>query len=100
GRPQARAAHGCPGDPDVAWSGRWPRLSGTALSLVLAAALLHATWNLAAKGVGSSRIAFIWLYVVASAAIWVPLGVLWVLVTGERAPRSWLPPLAVSAGRR
>jgi drug/metabolite transporter (DMT)-like permease len=72
-------------------------LSGTALSLVLAAALLHATWNLAAKGVGSSRIAFIWLYVVASAAIWVPLGVLWVLVTGERPTWSWLGAAAVSS---
>ena len=30
-------------------------MSDTALTLVLAAALLHATWNLAAKGVGSSR---------------------------------------------
>ena len=72
-------------------------MSGTALSLVLAAALLHATWNLAAKGVGSSRIAFIWLYVVASAAIWVPLGVLWVLVTGERPTWSWLGAAAVSS---
>ncbi len=72
-------------------------MSGTALSLVLAAALLHATWNLAAKGVGSSRIAFIWLYVVASVAIWVPLGVLWVLVTGERPTWTWLGAAAVSS---
>ena len=72
-------------------------MSGTALALVLAAALLHATWNLAAKGVGSSRVAFIWLYVVASAAIWVPVGVLWVVVTGERPTWTWLGAAAVSS---
>jgi len=74
-------------------------LSGTALTLVLAAALLHATWNLAAKGAGgSSRIAFIWLYVVASAAIWVPVGLLWVAITRERPSWTWLGVAVVSAG--
>ncbi len=73
-------------------------MSGAALALVLAAALLHATWNLAAKGVGSSRVSFIWLYVVASAAIWVPVGVLWVVITGERPTWTWLGAAVVSAG--
>jgi hypothetical protein len=36
-------------------------MSTTALALVLTAALLHATWNLAAKGVTGDRVAFIWL---------------------------------------
>jgi len=73
-------------------------MSGTALALVLTAALLHATWNLAAKGVGTSRVAFIWLYVVASAVIWVPVGVLWVAVTGDPPQWSWLGAAAVSSG--
>ncbi len=73
-------------------------MSSTALLLVLAAALLHATWNLAAKGVGSSRVAFIWLYVVASAVIWVPLGVVWAVVAEDRPTWTWLVAAAVSAG--
>jgi drug/metabolite transporter (DMT)-like permease len=73
-------------------------VSGAALALVLTAAVLHATWNLAAKGVSEARVAFIWLYVVASAVIWVPVGAVWVVVTGERPTWSWLGAAAVSAG--
>jgi drug/metabolite transporter (DMT)-like permease len=73
-------------------------VSTTALALVLTAALLHATWNLAAKGVTDARVAFIWLYVVASAAIWLPVGVVWVMVAGERPTWPWLGAAAVSAG--
>jgi drug/metabolite transporter (DMT)-like permease len=72
-------------------------LSSSALALVLAAALLHATWNLAAKGVNASRVSFIWLYVVVSAAIWVPIGVLWVVVAGERPTWVWAGAAAVSS---
>jgi drug/metabolite transporter (DMT)-like permease len=74
-------------------------VSTTALGLVLAAALLHATWNFAVKGVsdGADRVAFVWVYVVASAALWVPIGVCWVLVTGERPTWSWLVGPLVSA---
>jgi drug/metabolite transporter (DMT)-like permease len=71
-------------------------VSGTALALVLTAALLHATWNLAAKGVTGDRVAFVWVYVVASAAIWVPLGAVWLLATGERPTGWWLLGSAVS----
>jgi drug/metabolite transporter (DMT)-like permease len=65
-------------------------VSSTALALVLTAALLHATWNLAVKGVDSDRVAFVWTYIVASCAIWTPIGVVWVLVTGDRPTRWWL----------
>ena len=75
-----------------------PRLSDAALALVLAAALLHATWNLAAKGVGSPRVAFIWLYVVVSALIWVPIGVVWVVVSGDPPTWTWAGAATVSAG--
>ncbi|MGA8249019.1 MAG: hypothetical protein WB797_19080 [Nocardioides sp.] len=59
-------------------------MSSTALALVLTAALLHATWNLAAKGVDGDRVAFIWCYVVTTVVCWGPVAVLWVVVRGER----------------
>jgi drug/metabolite transporter (DMT)-like permease len=72
-------------------------VSGAALALVLTAALLHATWNLAVKGVSGDRVAFVWTYIVASSAIWAPVGVVWVLVTGER-PTWWWPAAALVSG--
>jgi drug/metabolite transporter (DMT)-like permease len=73
-------------------------VSGTALALVLAAAVLHATWNLAAKGAaGDDRVGFVWLYIVASSALWVPIGVVWVVATGERPTGWWLAGPLVSA---
>jgi drug/metabolite transporter (DMT)-like permease len=64
-------------------------MSTTALALVLTAALLHATWNLAAKGVSGDRVAFIWLYVVTTVVCWGPVAVVWVVVRGE-SPDWWL----------
>jgi drug/metabolite transporter (DMT)-like permease len=72
-------------------------VSPAALALVLAAALLHATWNLAATQVTDARVAFIWLYVVLSAVIWVPVGLAWVVSSGQRPAWSWLWAAAVSA---
>ena len=72
-------------------------MSPTALALVLTAALLHATWNLAAKGVTGPRVAFIWLYVVASAVIWVPIGVVWTVTSGQQPTLTWLWAAAVSS---
>jgi drug/metabolite transporter (DMT)-like permease len=71
-------------------------VSGTALALVLTAALLHATWNLAVKGVAGDSVAFVWTYVVVSCAIWVPIGVVWVLVEGDRPTWWWLVGALVS----
>lgn len=49
-------------------------VSTTSLALVLAAAVLHAVWNVAAKRVvGDSRV-FVWLYGTASAVLWLPVG--------------------------
>ncbi|HEX3221578.1 MAG TPA: DMT family transporter [Nocardioides sp.] len=73
-------------------------MSGTALALVLTAALLHATWNLAAKGVTGDLVAFVWVYILASAVLWLPVGLLWVVVGGERPSWWWLLGAAVSAG--
>ena len=66
-------------------------MSGAALALVLTAALLHATWNLAVKGAGGDdRVAFVWLYIAVCSVIWVPIGVVWVVVTGESHTWWWL----------
>jgi drug/metabolite transporter (DMT)-like permease len=72
-------------------------MSGTALALVLAAALLHATWNLAAKGVTGDRVAFIWLYVVTTVACWGPVAVVWVVAHGESPDWRWLLGATVTA---
>jgi drug/metabolite transporter (DMT)-like permease len=61
-----------------------------ALLLVLSAAVLHALWNLAAKQVATDAVAFVYLYVVASAVIWLPIAVVWVLVTHERPTLTWV----------
>ena len=61
-----------------------------ALALVLTAAVLHAVWNLAAKGVTEDRLLFIWLYAALSVVVWVPVGVVWVVVTGDRPQWVWL----------
>ena len=72
-------------------------MGGEALALVLAAALLHAIWNLAAKGVTEDRLLFIWLYASLSAAIWLPIAVVWVVVHDDRPTWTWLGAAALSA---
>lgn len=71
-------------------------MSGTALALVLVAAVLHATWNLAIKGVTADRVTFIWSYVVTTVVCWVPVAVAWVVVTGEHPGWVWLLGAAVT----
>ncbi len=71
-------------------------MSGTALTLVLVAAVLHATWNLAIKGVTDDRVTFIWLYIVTTVVCWVPVAVVWVVVTGEHPGWDWLLGAAVT----
>lgn len=68
-----------------------------ALALVLTAAVLHAVWNLAAKQVRADGVTFVYLYVVASAALWLPLAVIWVLATHEHPTWSWLVAAVVTA---
>jgi drug/metabolite transporter (DMT)-like permease len=72
-------------------------VGGEALALVLAAALLHALWNLAAKGVTEDRLLFIWMYAGLSAVIWLPIAVVWVVVSDERPTWTWLGAAALSA---
>jgi drug/metabolite transporter (DMT)-like permease len=48
-----------------------------ALLLTLAAALLHASWNFAAKRAEGGGPVFVWGYAAASAVIWVPITLVW-----------------------
>jgi drug/metabolite transporter (DMT)-like permease len=48
-----------------------------ALLLTLAAALLHASWNFAAKRAEGGGPVFVWGYATASALIWVPITLVW-----------------------
>jgi drug/metabolite transporter (DMT)-like permease len=68
-----------------------------ALALVLTAAVLHALWNYAAKGVTEDRLLFIWTYAVVCAAICAPVGVVYVLATDEMPTWTWVGAAAVSA---
>ena len=65
-------------------------MTAAALSLVLLAAVVHATWNLLAKRVSltTSGPAFVWLYGAISAALYTPAAV-WVLLRDD-APLRWL----------
>jgi drug/metabolite transporter (DMT)-like permease len=55
-------------------------MTGLSLSLVLAAACLHATWNLLAKRAGSGGVEFVWLFGVASVVLYAPVVAVVVLV--------------------
>jgi drug/metabolite transporter (DMT)-like permease len=50
-----------------------------ALALVLASAVVHATWNLLAKRVGGGP-AIVWLFSALSATIYAPLGIAFILI--------------------
>ncbi|MDQ2851575.1 MAG: DMT family transporter [Actinomycetota bacterium] len=62
-------------------------MSGSALALVLIAAVCHATWNIAAKRVTSDGTVFVWCYATASALLWLPIGV--ILLARSPDPLSW-----------
>ena len=72
-------------------------MSGTALALVLTAAVAHALWNFAVKRVRADLLAFIWTYIALSVLVWVPVTLVWLLVRAEPLRWSWLGCAAVSA---
>jgi drug/metabolite transporter (DMT)-like permease len=65
-------------------------MNTTALSFVLAAAVLHAGWNLAAKRIRSGGTQFVWLYYTVSAVILLPVTVVLLIVEPQRPQWSWL----------
>lgn len=62
-------------------------MSTGVLGLVLAAALCHALWNIAAKRVDGDGYTFVWCYVAGSTVLWLPIGV--VLLLRSPDPWSW-----------
>jgi drug/metabolite transporter (DMT)-like permease len=71
-------------------------VSPTAIVLIVVAAFAHAAWNLSAKRAGAGGSVFVWLYVVVSTVVLVPVAVVDVLVTDAHPTWSWLPALGVS----
>ncbi|SFK33642.1 Multidrug transporter EmrE [Amycolatopsis sacchari] len=65
-------------------------MNGTALALVLVAAVVHAGWNLAAKRVAGGGAAFVFLYYTVSAVVCVPVAVVALVVEAGRPQWTWL----------
>ena len=72
-------------------------MTAGAVALVLTAAFAHAVWNLAAKRVVADRVVVVTVFVVGSVLLWVPLGIVWAITTGQRPSLTWLGAAAVSA---
>jgi len=62
------------------------------IALVAAAAIAHATWNLAIKRTGTGGAVFLWLTFVVGAVLFAPIGVITLAESGT----AWLPLAAVS----
>lgn len=67
-------------------------MSSVALAMVLAAAVFHAVWNLAAKTSRGDTTVFVWLYYSLSCAVTLPVGITYMLLSG--ASYGWELPLA------
>jgi uncharacterized membrane protein len=63
-------------------------MSGTALGLVLLAAITHATWNLLARR-ADAKLAFLWCGNLVATVLFLPLGV-WLLLTESIPPVGWV----------
>jgi drug/metabolite transporter (DMT)-like permease len=61
-----------------------------ALLLTLSAALLHAAWNFSAKRAEGGGPVFVWGYVGVSAAIWVPVTLVWSIWHPLQISWTWL----------
>lgn len=61
-----------------------------ALLLTLSAALLHATWNFAAKRADTGGPVFVWCYSVSSSALWLPITLVWSIWHPLHPHWSWL----------
>ncbi|MBB4682521.1 DMT family transporter [Amycolatopsis jiangsuensis] len=72
-------------------------MNGTALAMVLVAAVVHAVWNLAAKRVSGGGARFVWLYYTVSAVLMLPIVVVALVVEPERPQWSWLGAALVTA---
>src|ERR687893_11392 len=59
-------------------------MPAAALALVLAAAVLHASWNFLAKRTAGAGVPFVWLVDIGSAALWTPVAVVAIAVGSPR----------------
>ncbi|PXY27533.1 DMT family transporter [Prauserella muralis] len=71
-------------------------MNGTALALVLVAAVVHAAWNLVAKRVRAGA-RFVFLYYSVSAAVLLPVVAVSLVTTDARPQWTWLLAAAVTA---
>jgi drug/metabolite transporter (DMT)-like permease len=71
-------------------------MSPEALALVLVAAVAHALWNFAARGVRADGGVFVFMYAVGSAVIWAPITFVWLFFHDTQPTWSWLFGPAVS----
>ncbi|TWE11596.1 DMT family transporter [Rudaeicoccus suwonensis] len=62
-------------------------MSAHALALVLTAAVLHATWNIAAKRVEGGGYVFVFSYALLSAVIWLPIG--FIVLASTNSSLTW-----------
>jgi drug/metabolite transporter (DMT)-like permease len=72
-------------------------VNGTALALVLVAAIVHAGWNLSAKRVRDGGARFVFLYYTTSAVLFVPIVAVSLIVEPQRPQWSWLLAAVVTA---
>ncbi len=72
-------------------------MNATALSLVIAAAVIHAGWNLAAKRIRRGGARFVWAYYSLSAVLLIPVMAVSLAVEPQRPQWTWLLAAAVTA---
>lgn len=72
-------------------------MNGTALTLVLVAAALHAGWNFAAKRVGHGGARFVFLYYTASAMLFIPVVAVSLALEPQHPQWTWLLAAVVTA---
>lgn len=71
-------------------------MNGAALALVLSAAVVHAAWNLAAKGVRGRAESFVFVYAVVSTVVAVPVGVVSSIIEHQTPRWTWVLAAALS----
>lgn len=72
-------------------------MTGLALALVLASAVIHASWNYLAKRIGGGGTSFIWLISALAAVIYAPVGIGVILLEKPQIGLTQLGVVAVSA---
>ncbi len=72
-------------------------MNATALSLVIAAAVIHAGWNLAAKRIRRGGARFVWAYYSFSAILLIPVMAVALALEPQRPQWTWLLAAAVTA---